>query len=105
MQIIPVQALESQTLGVTLDNQNCSINIYQKNYGLFLDLSVSNALVIGGVICLDEVRIVRNTYLGFVGDLAFYDTQGTDDPVYTGLGARWQLLYLEEADIAAALNV
>ena len=45
-------------------------------------------------------RIVRDTYLGFLGDLAFFDLQGEDDPYYTGLGDRWVLGYLTTADLA-----
>jgi hypothetical protein len=43
--------------------------------------------------------MVRETYLGFIGDLSFTDTQGTSDPVYTGLGSRFVLLYLEASDL------
>ncbi len=94
MIVIPTQATPNQNLQVQLANQPCSISIYQEAYGLFLDLYVNNALVIGGVICENLNRIVRSAYLGFVGDLAFVDTQGTDDPIYTGLGDRWQLVYI-----------
>jgi hypothetical protein len=51
------------------------------------------------VICLNLVRIVRSLYLGFSGDLCFLDTQGSTDPVYTGLGTRYQFLYLEKQDL------
>jgi hypothetical protein len=101
MQIIPISATPSQTLAVVLAGQSCKINIYQKNTGLFVDLYVNDALIIGGVIALDRNRIVRSAYLGFVGDLAFVDTQGSDTPVYDGLGGRYLLLYLDPADIVA----
>ncbi|MCP1257899.1 phage baseplate plug family protein [Acetobacter lambici] len=32
------------------------------------------------------------------GDLAFADTQGTQDPDYTGLGSRFVLVYAEDAN-------
>lgn len=102
MQIIPTQAVPSQTLTATLAGQSCKINVYAKSTGLFLDIYVNDALIIGGVICLNGVKIVRDTYLGFIGDLAFFDTQGTDDPVSTGLGSRYELIYLEVADLAGA---
>lgn len=66
---------------------------------LYLDLYVNDALIIGGVLCLNANVIVRDAYLGFTGDLAFYDTQGTSDPVSTGLGGRYVLMYLEAADL------
>jgi hypothetical protein len=31
----------------------------------------------------------------------WFDTQGASDPVYTGAGSRFQLVYLEPADLPA----
>ena len=97
---IPLQAVPSQTLAVALNGQNCQINLYTTLWGLFLDLYVNNIQIVSGVICQNNNRIVRSTYLGFVGDLLFADMQGNTDPVYTGLGARYQLLYLSPSDLA-----
>lgn len=102
MQIIPIQAEPNQAITVTLANQACQINVYQKLYGLFVDLYVSGALVVAGTPALDRNLIVRSTYLGFAGDLVFIDTQGTDDPTYTGLGSRFQLAYVEASELIAA---
>ncbi len=52
-------------------------------------------------ICENGNRLVRDAYLGFSGDLAVVDTQGASDPVYTGLGTRYQMVYLAPADLAA----
>jgi hypothetical protein len=104
MQIVPLQAVPSQTLNVTLNQQPCTINLYWRGLdypNLFCDLYVNNAQIVAGVICLNGVAIVRSAYLGFTGDLAIYDTQGSSDPQYTGLGARWQLVYLAPGDIAS----
>lgn len=102
MQIIPLQAVQNQALQVQLAGQPCQINIYQLAPGLFADLYVAGALIIGGVICENVNRIVRSAYLGFVGDLIFIDTQGSTDPIYTGLGARYQLAYLSTDDLVGA---
>ena len=99
MQIIPLTAIASQTLTIVLNNQICQINVYQKGAAVYVDLYVNNVLIIGGVICENLNRIVRSAYLGFIGDLTFYDTQGNLDPVYTGLGSRWILFYLDVADL------
>ena len=45
------------------------------------------------MLCLNLVGLVRSAYLGFIGQLAFFDTQGTSDPDYSGLGTRYQLVY------------
>lgn len=104
--VIPIQAVPSQTLTVLLSNQSCQLNIYQTNYGLFMDVYVNNGLIIGGVICENLNRIVRDAYLGFIGDFTFYDTQppadfpGGEDPYYTGLGSRFELVYLDASDVS-----
>jgi hypothetical protein len=101
MLVIPTNAVPSQTLSVILAGQPCRINVYQKTTGLFVDLYVNDALIIGGVIGLNTVLIVRDVYLGFVGDLTFLDSQGLDDPLSTGLGSRWSLVYIESAELTS----
>ena len=102
MQLIPLTAVPSQTFAVALGNQTCQLNIYQKTTGLFCDVYADADLIIGGVICLNQVLIVRDIYLGFIGDLAFFDTQSDTDPVYTGLGGQYQLGYLTADEVARA---
>ena len=99
MQTIPLQASPNQTLDVALASQPCQLDVSQTTLGLFIDVYVSNVLIIGGVLCENLNRIVRDLYLGFVGDLVFYDTQGSSDPNYAGLGSRFQLVYLETTDL------
>ncbi|MDR3533947.1 MAG: hypothetical protein P4L90_25705 [Rhodopila sp.] len=101
--VVPLQPVPSQTVTVTLNNQACQINVYQLSTGLFVDLLVNNVLIIGGVIGEDRNVIVRSVYLGFSGDIAFIDTQGTEDPVSTGLGQRFFLMYFYPADLPAGL--
>lgn len=100
MNLIPLQPLPSQTLNVFLAGQACTIAIYRKVTGVFLDLTVASVPRVAGVLCHDRVRLVRQAYLGFVGDLSFIDTQGRDDPQYTGMGSRWVLAYLTPDDLA-----
>lgn len=52
---------------------------YQSLNPVFVDLYLSNVLVVGAVPALNAVPVVRDAYLGFSGDLAVYDTQGEDD--------------------------
>lgn len=108
--IIPLQAVPSQVLTVLLgapgnpQPQRTRLSIYDKGdpYGVFMDVYLNDALVIGGVQCLNANRIIRSTYLGYDGDLAFFDTQPTfeggvatfADPFFAGLGSRFQLAYL-----------
>jgi hypothetical protein len=91
--IIPIIDKPSQTLNVTLSNQLTTINLYQKATGLYCNVYVNNSLIIGGVICQNLNKIVRDVYLGFIGDIFFYDSQGTSDPSTPGLGTRYKLIY------------
>jgi hypothetical protein len=100
MLIVPLAPLPSQTVTVPLGGQDCRIDVYAKTTGVFLDLYVSGVLIVGGAICRDRVRIVRDAYLGFAGDLGFYDTQGRDDPSSAGIGGRFLLAYIEPGDPA-----
>jgi hypothetical protein len=102
MQIIPIADTPSQTLTVQLGGQNCLFNLYQKQGALYCDVYVSNTPIVTGVICQNLNRIVRDLYLGFVGDVIFIDTQGTDDPYSPGLGTRFLFSYLETADLNGA---
>jgi hypothetical protein len=106
MLIIPIADTPSQTLNILLAAQSCTINLYEKSTGFYCDLYVSDVLIIGGVICQNLNRIVRSVYLGFVGDLMFYDTQGTTtvpstglDPTSPGLGTRYLFCYLSQSDL------
>ena len=94
-QVIPLLAANSQTLSVRLGGQPCRIHVYQKSTGLYLDLYVADVLTVAGVVCRNGVRLVRDAYLGFIGDLAFADTRGDSDPEASGLGTRWVLAYVD----------
>jgi len=100
MQTIPLQAVPSQTVTATLGGQATRINVYTKTTGLYADVLVNDARVIGGVVCQNGNFIIRDAYLGFIGDLVFYDMQQDDDPDYTGLGTRFMLHYIEWWQIA-----
>ena len=99
MQIVPVQTLPNQQVQVQLGAQACQLNVYQTTFGLFMDVYVNGTLIIGGVLCQNLNRIVRSLYLGFTGDFAFVDTQGSTDPVYTGLGSRYLLGYFDPDEL------
>ena len=94
MLIVPLQAVPSQSLNVLLNGQNCQLEVYQKPSGLFMNVQVNNSDIVTGVLCENLNRIVRSLYLGFSGDFCFFDSQGTTDPIFSGLGGRYSLAYL-----------
>ena len=110
MFIIPLQPVPAQNVQVQLDQQNCTLNLYQLDTGLYMDVSVSDAPVVIGVLCLNLNLIVRSEYLGFAGDFYWIDnfssvpTNGSD-PYYTGIGDQFSLAYLLPSDLPTTLGV
>lgn len=102
MQIIPVADVYGQTVSCTVNNQSVLLRIRQVSTGLFMDVTSGGSLVIGGVICENLNRIVRDVYRGFIGDFAWIDTQGSDDPSSPGLGSRFVLAYLTPSELAGS---
>lgn len=100
---VPLAAVPAQTLNTVLASQNCQISVYTKTTGIYLDLTVNGVAITTCVRCVVGARLLLDrAYLGFIGDLEFVDTQGQDDPSYTGLGSRWLLIYLEASDLATS---
>lgn len=99
MQVVPLSSLANQTVSIVLGNQNCQINVRTLTTGTFFDLFVDGVAICQGVLCHDQDLLVRAAYTGFVGEFSFVDTQGIDDPVWTGFGSRFQLIYLEASDL------
>lgn len=103
MLLVPLAAVPSQQFAITLAGQNVTIAVYQKSTGVYFDMAFNGAPFTSTVRCLDRSQLCADRgYLGFAGDFIFIDTQGDSDPDYTGLGSRYQLVYLEAADLAAA---
>lgn len=99
MRQIPLRPVPSQSLSVVLSGQSCQINVYEKSTGMYLDLFLNHQPIVTTGLCHDRVRLVRESYRGFVGDVTFIDTRGYADPEYTGLGDRFILAYLEAGDL------
>lgn len=104
MNLVPLQSIPSQNILTTLDGgQLVMLKLYTRRYGMFMDIYVNDVLEIGAVICQNLNRIIRSKYLNravdFSGDFLFKDLQGNSDPVYTGLGTRYQLFYVTDAEL------
>ncbi len=103
MMTVPLLAVPSQKVKTVLDDQIVELAIYQVRYGMFMDVNVNGVLEIGGVVCQNRNRIIRSAYLnanvGFSGDFVFFDTTGGSDPTYDGLGTRFQLFYVTQAEL------
>lgn len=115
MLLVPLSPNPNQTLQIVLGGQNCAIELRTLDGSAYTDVAdlgtsqpyLSFSLTVGGTsitlnaLCLNQKRLLINRqYLGFVGDFVFVDTQGAEDPQYTGLGTRWLLVYIEASDLA-----
>jgi hypothetical protein len=100
MLTIPLSPVPSQTLSTILAGQDARIAVYTENTGLYFDVSLGSTVIKTAVRMRDGARLLQDTqYAGFVGDFVCVDTQGELDPDYPGLGGRFQLVYLEAADL------
>lgn len=60
---------------------------------LYCDMVLNGITLYSGMACLNNVPIGNYGYLGFVGTLFFWDTQGGNNPSSPGLNSRYQLIY------------
>lgn len=91
-QSVPMLDTAAQSISTTLGGQPVKLDLAQKATGLFVNVFVNDALVIGGVLARNDAPLVRSSYLDFAGELYFRDTNGSADPAAALLG-RFALLY------------
>lgn len=95
MLVVPLAVVPSQTLVITLGEQPAQIAL--RTMGLHLYFTLEG--VVTNRICRNEQRLLVDAkYRGFLGDFAFIDTQGDTDPVFTGFGTRYQLVYFDDGE-------
>lgn len=91
--IIPLQRIPSQEFNIVLNNQNCTMKIYQRDK-VYCDLTVDGNVIFNGLVALNntDINLYRTTL--FTGRLFFEDLNGNDDPNFSGFGTRWILNYV-----------
>lgn len=100
MKRVPLQAVASQTLAVTLAGQACEIALRTNGGNMYFDLTAGGVSIV-------RSRIVRNKqlllldarYQPFLGDFLFNDTQGDTQPNFAGLDTRYVLYYVGVAEL------
>lgn len=100
MQIIPLQSVANQIVKVVLAGQNCQISLNTRNDSIFVDVNVNGVDLVCNVIAQNLNQIICSQYVGFSGQLMFIDSSQSDDPVFSGLGSRYFLMYLSESENA-----
>lgn len=100
---LPLEATPNQEFLITLDDQDCTIAVYQRGTRLYLDLTVSREIVRQGAICQPGERIVQGATAAFRGQLYFVDERSQPDqqaaPQWEGLGTRWRLYWLTSDEV------
>ncbi len=81
MRTVSLVPQKSQSVSVNLAGQQCTIRLIQRESFMYMDLTVNGNPIMQGVPCLYGNRMVRYSYLGFVGDLVFLDNVGQKRPV------------------------
>lgn len=102
--VVPLQPIANQAVTTALNNQDVQLNVYQKSTGLYVDLYMNNNPVptMAGMLGYNLRPMILSAYLGFVGELVFIDIEGDLDPYYTGLGTRFNLVYLLPSELPAS---
>lgn len=105
MQEIPLSTAANQSLQVILEGQNCSLRLYTRVMpdgadALFCDLSIDQQPICYGCICLDGLLMPLYGWPAMAGRLVFVDMEGDSAPHWSGLGARWRLVYLSPDEAA-----
>lgn len=101
---VPLIAFPNQELLITLDGQNCTISVYQRDDYTYLDLIVGQETIVQGAICMPITAIVQKP-ANFRGQLYMWDSTSPDDAQalakWEELGTRFKLVYATEDELNA----
>lgn len=101
---IPLIATPNQDFLVTLDGQNCTIALYQRDDYTFLDLTVGQEVIRTGAICMPMTAIIQKP-ADFKGQLYLYDSYSPPESQsladWSELGTRFKLLYAFDSELNA----
>lgn len=98
--IIPLDAVPSQSVAVTLAGQAVVITIAtleDTDSRQYFSLSLNGTTICQSVLMVNASPIVRAAYTGLIGDFAVIDTQGDAAPTWQGWGTRWYLVFNDAA--------
>ena len=81
---IPLQQVPNQTLGVSLGGSQYELTLNYRLGDMYLSIVKDNVPVIYNRICQN---------LNPIGEFVFVDSIGNENPVYTGFGDRFVLVW------------
>lgn len=86
---IPLDAVPNQTVQVQIAQETWEVTVETRLGELYLSLGNRT----DGIVLLN--RVCRDRTL-MAGGFFFYDVDGKENPVYTGLGGRYVLVWTDE---------
>lgn len=93
---IPLKAIPNQRFNVVLNDQNCTIHLFQRGDYLYMDFAVDDKMIRTGAICLSATSILVYPTPYFNGYLFFTDVKRKNkEPNYAELGSRFILCYTD----------
>lgn len=97
---IPLKAIPNQQMQIVLNDQSCTIHVYQRGDYLYLDLTCDGVAIRRGAICLPGVNIPLYKSADFSGMIFFADLlNGGGTPNWQELGSRYILCYDGAEDV------
>ena len=103
-QYIQLQQTPSQVFNIVLNEQNCTLKIYQKRGKTFSSLYIDDKVIFEGILIHSFQGFKPANYLNFDGDLAFFDLYGSDDPDFNKYNDRFELNYLTNEEYEYIFN-
>lgn len=100
MKKIPLQTIPNQRFNVVLNDQNCTIHLYQKGNYMYMDFTADGTEIRTGAICLVNIDLLAVPTPYFSGYLFFVDMKGKGaTPNYKELNDRFILMYITEDEL------
>ena len=94
IQKIPIKAIPNQRFNIVLNDQNCTVHLYQRGEYLYMDFIANERTIRTGAICLTDISLLQYPTPYFNGFLFFADTKRMHKaPTFDELGSRFILCY------------
>jgi len=91
---LPLLNIPNQLFNITLNNQDCTVQLWAKNDRTYIDLYIQDVSIILGQICIIGGYILQYDWFPFVGDL-FFISRSLDYPNYPDFGINTFLIYTD----------
>ena len=107
MEVLPLITYPNQELQIILENQDCTIKVYERSRYTFMDLSVGDSYIRRGQLCVPYAPILSEP-CNFTGNFYVIDTDAPEfeqePPEYQEWNKRWFLIYLTADEIAEVVS-